>query len=74
VDYTYSGVNDEMARLAPAEAMKFGKTLQRVLSKLVHADPSYHGPVLLGKIDIADGFYRIGIQPRDIPLLGAPSR
>ena len=69
VDYTYSGVNDETARLAPPEAMQFGKALKRVLSKLVHADPSY-GPALLGKIDIADGFYRIGIQPRDIPRLG----
>jgi hypothetical protein len=69
VDYTYSGVNDETAWLAPPEAMQFGKALKRVLSKLVHADPSY-GPALLGKIDIADGFYRIGIQPRDIPRLG----
>ena len=69
VDYTYSGVNDETARLAPPEAMQFGKALQRVLSKIVHADPHY-GPVLLGKIDIADGFYRIGIQSRDIPRLG----
>lgn len=69
VDYTYSGVNDETARLAPPEAMQFGKTLQRVLTKVVHADP-YYGPVSLGKIDIADGFYRIGIQSRDIPKLG----
>ena len=69
VDYTYSGVNDETARLAPPEAMQFGKALHRVLSKVVHADP-YYGPVSLGKIDIADGFYRIGIQVRDIPKLG----
>ena len=69
VDYTYSGVNDETARLAPPEAMQFGKALQRVLSKVVGADPRY-GPVHLGKIDIADGFYRIGIQARDIPRLG----
>ena len=68
VDYTYSGVNDETARLAPPEAMQFGKALQRLLQQLVHADPRY-GPAWLAKIDIADGFYRIGIQPRDIPRL-----
>ena len=69
VDYTFSGVNDETARLAPAEAMQFGKALHRFLHKLVHADTRY-GPVYMGKIDIADGFYRIGLSPADIPRLG----
>lgn len=69
VDYTFSGLNDETVRLAPAEAMQFGKALHRFLRKLVLADPSY-GPVYLGKIDIADGFYRIGLVPSDIPKLG----
>ena len=49
--------------------MQFGKALQRVMGKVVAADPRY-GPVWLGKIDIADGFYRIGLQPSDIPRLG----
>ena len=70
VDYTYSGVNAETTRHAPPEAMQFGKVLSRILSKLVHADTARHGPVHLGKIDIADGFYRIGIRPHDIPRLG----
>ena len=69
VDYTYSGVDDEMARLAPAKAMQFGRAFQRVLNKVVHARPAY-GPVYLAKIDIADGFYRIGLYHRDIPRLG----
>lgn len=63
VDYTFSGVNDETVRLAP------GKALQRILNKVVHAHPVY-GPVYLAKIDIADGFYRIGLYYRDIPRLG----
>ena len=63
---TYSGVNDKMAHLAPPEAMQFDKALQRVLTKLVHADPRYR-PTWLAKIDITDGFYRIRVQPRDIP-------
>jgi hypothetical protein len=69
VDYTFSGVNDETARLAPPEAMQFGRTLHRLIQRIVHAAPAY-GPVYLGKIDISDGFYRIGLQPRDIPRLG----
>lgn len=69
VDYTFSGVNDETARLAPPEAMQFGEALQRMLDKVVHADPAY-GPVSLAKIDIADGFYRIRIRAHDIPRLG----
>lgn len=69
VDYTFSDVNDDTIRLAPADAMQFGAALRCLLHKVVHANPSY-GPVWLGKIDIADGFYRIGLQPHDIPRLG----
>ena len=69
VDYSYSGVNAETLKLAPPEAMQFGKALQRVLQTLVRANPRY-GPVKLGKIDISDGFYRIGLQPSHVPRLG----
>lgn len=40
VDYTYSGVNIETVRQAPPEAMQFGKALHRLLSRIVHADPT----------------------------------
>ena len=69
VDYTYSRVNDDTLRLAPREAMQFGRTLQRVLTRLVHLNPRY-GPAKLGKIDIADGFYRVPIRAADVPKLG----
>ena len=60
VDYTYSGVNPDTLKMAPPEAMQFGKALQRVMQTIVNADPRF-GPVTkLGKIDISDGFYRIG--------------
>ncbi len=62
-------MNNETARLAPPEAMQFGRALlQRVLDKVVNADPSY-GPVYLAMLDIAAGFYCIRIQTRDIPRL-----
>jgi hypothetical protein len=45
--------------------MQFGKALERILRKIVEADP-VHGPVYLLKIDIADGFYRIWLNENDI--------
>lgn len=69
VDYTFSGVNLATLQLAPREAMQFGRALQRVLSKIVHADPRF-GPTYMAKIDIADGFYRVWVQIDDVPKLG----
>ena len=69
VDYSFSGVNEDTVPMAPKDAIQFGRALQRVLAKIVHADPRY-GPVQLSKIDIADRFYRIWLQWADIPKLG----
>ena len=33
------------------------------------ADPR-HGPIYMMKVDIADGFYRVGLAPEDVPSLG----
>jgi hypothetical protein len=68
VDYSFFGVNDETAKLAPREAMQFGKALERILRQIVESNPT-HGPVYLLKIDIADGFYRIWLNVNDIPSL-----
>lgn len=68
VDYTFSGVNQDTICLAPAEAMQFGRTLERLINQVVRADPRY-GPVQFFKIDIADGFYRVWLTIRDIPTL-----
>lgn len=64
-----SPVRTVTTRLAPSEAMQFGKALHCLLAKIVHAKPTY-GSVYLAKIDIADGFYRIGLQACNIPRLG----
>jgi hypothetical protein len=85
VDYSFFGVNAETAKLAPREAMQFGKALERILRKIVEADP-VHGPVYLLKVDIADGFYRIWLNENyilslavslpalhgEVPLLALP--
>ena len=75
VDYSYFGVNDETLALAPHEAMQFGRALPRLLRKIHEANPRF-GPVYLSTVDIADGFYRIGLRPDDALRLGVlfPSR
>ena len=74
-DYSWSGVNAETIKLAPKEAMQFGNCLDRVLREILLADPKF-GPVLLNKTDLSDGFYRMCLNPDDIPKLGViyPSR
>jgi hypothetical protein len=68
-DYSFFLVNLETIPLAPSEAMQFGRALWRVLSTIHHADPRL-GPVYLSKIDIADGFYRLGVNDVDVAKLG----
>ena len=58
VDLTFNDINADTVPLAPAEAMQFGRALQRLLQRILDADPRF-GPILVAKIDIADGFYRI---------------
>ena len=63
-DYSYWLVNADTLKLAPQEAMQFGRALQRILQKIHDANPRF-GPVYMCKIDISDGFYRVGICPED---------
>ena len=68
VDLSFYGVNDDTIRQAPPEAMQFGRALHRLLATIRHADPQY-GPVHMIKVDIADGFYRVGLNPHTAPGL-----
>ena len=67
-DYSYYQINDETIDLFFEESMQFGHALDRILREILLANPAF-GPVNLIKIDIADGFYRLDINPRDIPKL-----
>ena len=49
--------------------MHFGHALQRILQRMYNADPR-HGPIYMMKVDIADGFYCVGLAPEDVPSLG----
>jgi len=68
VDLTFWGVNDLTVSYAPNESMQFGRTLERLLYQIRHADPRY-GPVYMCKLDISDGFYRIPLNIMDAPAL-----
>jgi hypothetical protein len=42
-------------------AMHFGQTLQHILQRLLYCNP-LHGPPLLAKVDLADGYYRVPLS------------
>lgn len=68
VDLSFYFTNQQCLPVAPSESMQFGRTLQRILQRILLSDPSF-GPVYLSKIDISDGFYRIQLSARDVPKL-----
>lgn len=74
-DYTWSGVNQDTVPLAAMEAMQFGHALERILREILLANAA-HGHVYMTKTDLSDGFYRVGVEPDDVPKLGVifPSR
>ena len=74
-DYSFFDVNQETLKLAPDEAMQFGRTLWRLLYRIHHANDQF-GPVYLSKVDLSDGFYRLWLNPMDTIRLAAlfPSR
>ena len=51
VDLSFYDVNADTIPHAPPEAMQFGRTLDRIITTIRHADPS-HGPVHMIKVDI----------------------
>ena len=69
MDYTFHGVNADTVPLTAPEAMQFGHALPRLLEVIGRAD-GRHGPVHLIKVDVADGFYRIHLNPDHVARLG----
>jgi hypothetical protein len=67
-NYSFFLVNDYTIELCPAESMQFGRALLRILQTIARSNLRL-GPVLLSKIDISDGFYRIAIRSEDVPKL-----
>ena len=63
IDYTFSGVGPATLQVASPHAMQFGRAFQRVLERIVYANPRF-GPVHLLKIDLSDGYYRVPLNAR----------
>ena len=61
-DYNYYLFNAVTSKLAPQTAMQFGKALNHILQCIQAANPQY-GPVYLSKVDVANVFYRINLNP-----------
>jgi hypothetical protein len=57
-------VNDTTIPHAPPEAMQFGRTLQRLLWLIRHANPKF-GPPKTNKQDLKDGYYRLFLRALD---------
>ena len=68
-DYSYFYVNDDTTKLAPQSAMQFGKALTRILQR-IQADNPWYDPVYMSKINVADAFYRINLNPADSIRMG----
>ena len=68
-DYSFYEVNQDTLPIAALESMQFGHALERILRHILIANPAY-GPTYLMKVDLSDGFYRVGLAPEDIPKLG----
>ena len=62
MDYSFNNINQESIQLAPYLAMQFCQAFQCIIQRVVYANPA-HGPVLLTKLDLADGYYRIPLSP-----------
>jgi hypothetical protein len=69
VDYSFYFVNADTLKLAPEEAMQFGKALERLLQEAVRANPKF-GHTRHYKVDISDGFYRIPLSTSGVKKLG----
>ena len=60
----WTSVNDSTVPHAPPKAMQIGRTLQRLLWLLRHANPKF-GPPKASKQDLKDGFYRLSLKAQD---------
>ena len=68
-DYTWPGVSLNTLPLTAMGAMQFGHALEKILRKILLANPA-HGPVKLNTTDLSEGFYCVDLNSDDAPKLG----
>ena len=64
--FAWSGLNEAFTQVAHKEAMRFGKSLYRVINCILAAPPKL-GPTFLNKVDLADVYMLIWVRLKDIP-------
>jgi hypothetical protein len=69
--YTFSGVNPDTVKMAPREAMQWGRTLNHILWYVSTANRR-QGTVLLSKTDLSDSFYQFHLTPSGALSLATP--
>jgi hypothetical protein len=69
VDYSFYNLNEETLKLSLPESMQFGRALDRLHQHIAFADPRY-GEIKGLKVDIGDGFYRVGVSNSGVRKLG----
>ena len=68
-DYSYFKTTAETLPVACLSATQYGWALHHLIREIVYADPEL-GYVYLLKVDVSNGFYRIGLRPEDATKLG----
>ena len=64
-DFSWSGLNDAVTQVADKKAMRFGKSLYRVIDCILNEPPKL-GPTFLNKVDLADAYMCIWVRLEDI--------
>ena len=67
-DFTWSGLNNATAWLAPQQEMRFGNTLKCTTQSVFDENPAL-GPFYLRKVDLADAYMRLWVCMEDISFL-----
>ena len=65
-DFSWSDLNEAVTQEAHKEAMRFGKSLYRLINCIL-ATPPKLGPAFLNKVDLADAYMCIWVILEDIP-------
>ena len=59
-NFSWSGLNEAITQVVHKEAMRFGKSLHRIIDCILSAPPKL-GPTFLNKVDLADAYMRIWV-------------
>ena len=68
-DYSYYKTNAKNLPVACLSVIQYSRALDRLIRDIVFSDLALR-PVYILKMDVLDGFYRIGVRPEDAPKLG----